>query len=67
MNELDEKLERYSDVGYAFVILTPDDVGGAESRFATDVIRELFRNEDSLNAHNRPSFQRHIGYHIGKT
>jgi predicted nucleotide-binding protein len=23
-----EKLEKYSDVGYAFVILTPDDVGG---------------------------------------
>lgn len=28
-----EKLEKYSDVGYAFVILTPDDVGGlANSR-----------------------------------
>ena len=24
-----EKLEKYSDVGYAFVILTPDDVGGS--------------------------------------
>ena len=23
-----EKLEKYSDVGYAFVILTPDDIGG---------------------------------------
>ena len=23
-----EKLEEYSDVGYAFVILTPDDLGG---------------------------------------
>jgi predicted nucleotide-binding protein len=26
-----EKLEKYSDVGYAFVILTPDDVGGLAS------------------------------------
>lgn len=30
-----EKLEKYSDVGYAFVILTPDDVGAYERDFRT--------------------------------
>ena len=29
-----EKLEKYSDVGYTFVILTPDDVGGIENEFS---------------------------------
>lgn len=28
-----EKLEKYSDVGYAFVILTPDDVGCSKDRY----------------------------------
>jgi predicted nucleotide-binding protein len=28
-----EKLEKYSDVGYAFVVLTPDDVGAIRSKF----------------------------------
>ncbi len=27
-----EKLEKFSDVGYAFVLLTPDDVGGLASK-----------------------------------
>lgn len=43
-----EKLEKYSDVGYAFVILTPDDVGGladtreeSKSRARQNVILEF--------------------------
>jgi predicted nucleotide-binding protein len=35
-----EKLERYSDVGYAFVILTPDDVG-CEAPLFSKIPKEL--------------------------
>lgn len=28
-----EKLEKYSDVGYAFIILTPDDIGGPKHKY----------------------------------
>lgn len=35
-----EKLEKYSDVGYAFVILTPDDFG-SDSEFFRSYVLEL--------------------------
>src|SRR4030088_422937 len=42
-----EKLEHYSDVGFAVVLLTPDDVGGpaqgiSQPRARQNVIAELF-------------------------
>lgn len=41
-----EKLEKYSDVGYAFVILTPDDVGCFRSDFIKfmQVLDELWKS-----------------------
>jgi predicted nucleotide-binding protein len=35
-----EKLERYSNVGYAFVILTPDDVGASKIALSHKAIKE---------------------------
>jgi predicted nucleotide-binding protein len=49
-----EKLEKYSDVDYAFVILTSDDVGGAEKEFSNVMkevsltIRENLRHREKL-------------------
>jgi predicted nucleotide-binding protein len=47
-----EKLEKYSDVGYAFVILTPDDVGRLES-------------EQHLHSRARQNVILEFGYFIG--
>ena len=53
-----EKLERYSDVGYAFVVLTPDDLGGPFKD------RRILR----LEAKERPrqNVTLEFGYFIGK-
>jgi len=42
-----EKLEKYSDVGYAFVILTPDDVGCLRDEFRINTMKFLAICEDS--------------------
>ena len=33
MGTIVEKLEKYSNVGYAFVILTPDDIAGSRHKY----------------------------------
>lgn len=62
-----EKLEAYSDVGYAFVILTPDDLGGfveLGSKWSRPQrLRKFLRT-----AHNRPrqNVILEFGYFVGK-
>lgn len=53
-----EKLEKYSDVGYAFVILTPDDVGGHSKD------RRILRFEGKERA--RQNVVLEFGYFIAK-
>ncbi len=68
---LAEKLEKYSDVGYAFVILTPDDVGGTEADFL-NAVRALERldlediYEDYMYHRARQNVVLEFGYFIGK-
>jgi predicted nucleotide-binding protein len=62
-----EKLEAYSDVGYVFVILTPDDLGGfveLGSKWSRPQrLRKFLRT-----AHNRPrqNVILEFGYFVGK-
>ncbi len=62
-----EKLEAYSDVGFAFVILTPDDLGGfveMGSKWSRPQrLRKFLRT-----AHNRPrqNVILEFGYFVGK-
>ena len=53
-----EKLEKYSDVGYAFVILTPDDVGGPSRD------RKILRFEGKERARQNVILE--FGYFIGR-
>lgn len=46
-----EKLEYYGDVGYAIVLLTPDDVGG--------------KNKDTLKSRARQNVVLELGYFVG--
>ena len=48
-----EKLEKYSDVGFAFVILTPDDIGGLTNR------------EQNLKPRARQNVILEFGYFVG--
>lgn len=65
-----EKLEKYSDVNYAFVILTPDDVGGTESDFL-NAVRALERldlediYEDYMYHRARQNVVLEFGYFMG--
>ena len=59
-----EKLEKYSDVGYAFVILTPDDIGGPKSRHYRD--RAFLRIADEVFERARQNVILEFGYFIGK-
>jgi len=43
-----EKLEKYSDVGYAFVILTPDDMGALQKNIYGVSMEELLAETDSI-------------------
>ena len=52
-----EQLEKYSDVGYAFVVLTPDDVGGAYKD------KKILRFEGKKRA--RQNVVLEFGYFIG--
>lgn len=52
-----EKLEKYSDVGYAFVILTPDDVGGPSED------RKILRLEGKERARQNVILE--FGYFMG--
>ena len=64
-----EKLEHYSDVGYAFVILTPDDIGSSVSELkqALDAhypIEKIFA--DALKKRARQNVVLEFGYFINK-
>ena len=76
-----EKLEKYSDVGFAFVILTPDDVGCLEteitsfkSRLTGPLLRrpvlvtypEVTQLFDSLKPRARQNVVLEFGYFMGK-
>lgn len=68
-----EKLEKYSDVGYAFVILTPDDIAGAREDFMSAMeglieghldLDDVFGDE--INHRARQNVILEFGYFIGK-
>jgi predicted nucleotide-binding protein len=68
---LAEKLEKYSDVGYAFVILTPDDVGGTEVDFLNAVrglehldLEDIY--EGYMYHRARQNVVLEFGYFVGK-
>jgi predicted nucleotide-binding protein len=62
-----EKLEAYSDVGFAFVILTPDDLGGFVE-IGNKWSRPARLRKFLKNAHTRPrqNVILEFGYFVGK-
>ncbi len=62
-----EKLEAYSDVGYAFVILTPDDLGGFVE-MGSKWSRPQRLRKFLKTAHNRPrqNVILEFGFFVGK-
>jgi predicted nucleotide-binding protein len=58
-----EKLEKYSDVGYVFVILTPDDVGGP-FKGKVPVLGETLLESSPLRARQNVILE--FGYFMGK-
>jgi predicted nucleotide-binding protein len=62
-----EKLEIYSDVGYAFIILTPDDLGGFVE-MGSKWSRPKRLRKFLKTAHNRPrqNVILEFGYFVGK-
>ena len=62
-----EKLETYSDVGYAFVILTPDDLGGFVE-MGSKWSRPQRLRKFLKTAHNRPrqNVILEFGYFVGR-
>ncbi len=62
-----EKLETYSDVGFAFVILTPDDLGGFVE-MGSKWSRPKRLRKFLKTAHNRPrqNVILEFGYFVGK-
>ena len=62
-----EKLETYSDVGYVFVILTPDDLGGFVE-LGSKWSRPQRLRKFLKTAHNRPrqNVILEFGYFVGK-
>jgi len=71
-----EKLEKYSDVGYAFVILTPDDEGISSNDFDKEILkkgpigRKATNAIDSMLSKMRVRARQNVvlefGYFIGK-
>lgn len=53
-----EKLSRYSDVGFAVVLLTPDDLGGAQV--------DASKNPSRMKPRARQNVLLELGYFIGK-
>lgn len=64
-----EKLEKYSDVGYSFVILTPDDVGALYSKFVKlrpeRLIKRSLRSILDLKPRARQNVVLEFGYFMG--
>ena len=74
-NTLIEKFEKHSDVSYAFVILTPDDIGGSYQEVdglaqrgltPTAYINELFNGRYLLKRRARQNVVLEFGYFINK-
>jgi len=61
-----EKLEKYSDVGYAFVILTPDDIGGPRHKYDKYLRRIDIRAIEDFRERARQNVILEFGYFIGK-
>jgi len=61
-----EKLEKYSDVGYAFVLLTPDDVGGSKHKFDRYLSKIDIRAIEDYRERARQNVILEFGYFIGK-
>ncbi len=63
-----EKLEAYSDVGFAFVILTPDDLGGFVEAGGSVWSRPARLRKFLKTAHTRPrqNVILEFGYFVGK-
>jgi len=61
-----EKLEKYSDVGYTFVILTPDDIGGDRHRFDSRSRKVGVRIIEEYSERARQNVILEFGYFIGK-
>ena len=63
---LAEKLERYSkDVGYAFVILTPDDVGALRSKFV-DVLPQVLSKRSLKSIRDlKPRARQNVIFEMG--
>ncbi len=63
-----EKLEEYSDVGFCFVILTPDDLGGVVELGGSKWSRPARLRKFLKSAHPRPrqNVILEFGYFVGK-
>jgi len=61
-----EKLEKYSDVGYAFVILTPDDIGGPKHKLDRYLRKIDVRALGDFRERARQNVILEFGYFIGK-
>jgi len=61
-----EKLEKYSDVGYAFVLLTSDDVGGSKLKYYSQLRKLGVHRIDDLYERARQNVILEFGYFIGK-
>ena len=61
-----EKLEKYSDVGYAFVILTSDDVGGSKHKYDRYLSKIDIHAIEDLCERARQNVILEFGYFIGK-
>ena len=61
-----EKFEKYSDVGYAFVILTPDDIGGSRHKYDRYLRKKDLRTIEDWDERARHNVILEFGYFIGK-
>lgn len=60
-----EKLEKYSDVGYAFIILTPDDAGGPRHKYDKYLRKIDMRAVEDFCERARQNVILEFGYFIG--
>jgi len=59
-----EKFENYADVGFAVVIMTPDDVGASVSQL--EELKELEKKLKALQPRARQNVLLELGYFLGK-
>jgi predicted nucleotide-binding protein len=63
-----EKFEKHSDVSFAVVLLTPDDVGGEDNKTSSGIFRTILHEDDDpkLKPRARQNVIFEFGYFIGK-